>query len=124
MRIAIVDDDRLWTDLLTLVLHSQGYDTTVVHDSQQAYGTIKAQQPALVLQDLRMEHPDSGWRVLAQLQSDPATVQIPVIMMSAERDIEQQARHRGLDQVAVFAKSGDLDVLLEWVTQLVQDCLD
>src|SRR5437660_10388820 len=83
-RIAVIDDDVVFVDLMhDLLANGEGYE--VVSSSQwiQSYEFVKETQPDLVILDLMMGRAQAGWAVLQLLQDDPATAQIPVILCSA-----------------------------------------
>src|SRR5258708_19336635 len=93
-RIAVIDDDAVFVDLMhDLLANGEGYE--VVSSSQwiQSYEFIKDVQPDLVILDLMMGREQSGWAVLQLLQEDPSTAHIPVILCSAaEPALRQRAR--------------------------------
>lgn len=120
MLIAIVDDDHAIMDMLSLLFESSGYATVVVHEASRAYPTIKEQQPAVVIQDVRMEQPDTSWQVLAQLRQDAATVHIPVIIMSANHNGHKKAQEQALERSAFIAKPFTPELLLDTVKQLTR----
>ena len=59
------------------LLQDEGYEVTVLHASDNAYKEIKPAAPDLVILDMTLEHPDSGWLVLEMLKLDPETAKIP-----------------------------------------------
>jgi len=68
-------------------------------------------QPDLVMLDLHL--PDqTGEQVLRTLQSDPATSQIPVVIVSADRSDEQERAMRNLGAVDYLVKPFDIKDLL------------
>lgn len=81
-RILIVDDERLHLKMLHDMLKDH-YTTSVALDGQQALQLARSDpQPDLILLDIQMPLMD-GFEVMAQLQSNPATVNIPVIFLTA-----------------------------------------
>ena len=96
--IALVDDDELNLRLMDLWLRVAGYQTLRCTAQAAAYDVVRAARPAAIILDL-MEGPrPAGWATLAQLQGDPLTSAIPVIMCSAHTDLlrAQQAYLRRL----------------------------
>jgi CheY-like chemotaxis protein len=85
-RIAIVDDDRTFLELVADLLRERGWQHIAVAEGNRAFEIIKREQPDLILLDIRVEEPDTGWRVLNLLTLDPATRPIPVILSSADWD--------------------------------------
>ena len=111
--IAVVDDDAPFLDLMDLLLRDEGYRTLLRQAGDGAYDLIQAAQPDLVILDLRLERPDGGLAVLAQLRRDPATRTIPIILCTADtwylREQGDRLREQGY---ALVPKPFDLDALL------------
>jgi CheY-like chemotaxis protein len=77
-RIAIVDDDRTFTDLLVEILGELGYQATPYYQSEGTFALLRHLQPDLILVDVRIEGPQSGWTLLDLLRADEATRAIPL----------------------------------------------
>jgi hypothetical protein len=77
-RIAIVDDDRTFTDLLVEILGELGYQATGYYQSEGTFALLRHLQPDLILVDVRIEGPQSGWTLLDLLRADEATRAIPL----------------------------------------------
>ena len=121
-RIAVIDDDTVFIDLMhDLLANGEGYE--VVSNSQwiQSYEFIKATQPDLVILDLMMGREQAGWAVLQLLQEDPPTAEIPVILCSAaEPALRQNAcRLNARPMVESIAKPFDVDHLLGVIARLL-----
>jgi DNA-binding response OmpR family regulator len=114
--IAVVDDDGAYIEFVGELLADEGYQTIQSVGDHQAHAMIQREKPDLVILDIRLEHPDSGWQILQLLRLDPATTEIPVIICSADtqflKEKEQQLRAQGYD---MLEKPFDLDTLLEKV---------
>jgi len=84
--ILIVDDVLENIRLLSTMLDFSGYQTRKATNGAMALTAIKATLPSLILLDVRMPNMN-GYEVCQQLKSDPKTVHIPVIFLSAADDI-------------------------------------
>jgi two-component system sensor histidine kinase ChiS len=84
--IAVVNDDTIFLELMHDLLTEEGYRTAIWEEGDKAYQMIKEHRPLLVILDIRMEHPDTGWMVLELMRLDPATARIPVIICSADTE--------------------------------------
>jgi CheY-like chemotaxis protein len=84
--IAVVNDDTLFLELMHDLLTDEGYRTAIWKEGDTAYEMIKEHRPSLVILDIRMEHPDTGWMVLELIRLDPSTEHIPVIICSADTE--------------------------------------
>ena len=121
-RIAVIDDDTVFVDLMhDLLANGEGYE--VVSNSQwiQSYEFIKDVQPDLVILDLMMGREQTGWAVLELLREDPSTANIPVILCSAaEPSLRQHAnRFEGIGVVEAVSKPFDVDHLLGVIAKLL-----
>ena len=121
-RIAVIDDDMVFVDLMhDLLANGEGYEVVSNSHWIQSYEFIKDVQPDLVILDLMMGREQVGWAVLQLLQEDPSTAHIPVILCSAaEPALRQYAwRMNGRATVEAVAKPFDVDHLLGVVTRLL-----
>ena len=121
-RIAVIDDDTVFVDLMhDLLANGEGYE--VVSSSQwvQSYEFIKNSDPDLVILDLMMGRDQTGWAILQLLQEDPATARIPVILCSAAEPALRQKSWRLNDLATVEAvpKPFDVDQLLDVIARLL-----
>lgn len=96
-RILIVDDDVDNAKLLATRLHAEGYQTLLACDAEEALRLTRNEVPSLILLDLMMSGL-SGYDVARNLQSNPATADIPYIFLTAESGVEN--RVRGLEMGA------------------------
>ncbi len=119
--IAVVNDDSAFIDLMSDLLADEGYETIPHKVGDTAYHVIQNKLPDLVVLDIRMENPDSGWVILDLLRLNPETTTIPVIVCSADtrflRDKAEQLRDK---RCCVLEKPFRLDELLA----LVERALD
>ena len=90
-RVLVVDDDPQSVRLFSLYLSKEGY--TVLSGSQgyEAVSKARADSPDLILLDVRMPELD-GYEATRQLKSDPATRNIPIILITALGDPESKIR--------------------------------
>lgn len=111
--IAVVDDNTTFLDLMQELLTEEGYRVTSHTVGSDAYPTLREQQPALIILDIRMEHPESGWQLLEVLRLDPATVGIPAIVCSADAwALREKAAHLRELRADVLEKPFNLDELI------------
>lgn len=91
--ILIVDDEPLNRTLLEALLEPEGYRTTTASSGAAALSSVAECAPDLILLDIMMPNMD-GYEVTARLKADPASCNIPVILVTAEMD--RSARLAGL----------------------------
>jgi DNA-binding response OmpR family regulator len=90
-RIVIADDDADIRELVVFKLRHAGHQVVPVGDGNAAVDACRADRPDVVILDVMM--PQLGGLEAAQmLRTDPATADLPVIMLTARAqasDIEQ-----------------------------------
>jgi signal transduction histidine kinase/DNA-binding response OmpR family regulator len=79
--ILVVDDDRRSADLLRVYLEDAGYAVSIARDGVEGLELARRLRPAAVILDILLPRLN-GWDLLAQLKSDPATSEIPVVIVS------------------------------------------
>lgn len=84
--ILIADDDPILVEILKFRLEGAGHSVSVAKDGEEALAMVKSSAPQLIVLDSMMPIL-SGPEVLAQLKSDDAVRDIPVVMLTA-RDSE------------------------------------
>jgi len=82
MKIIVIDDDAAVTDLLSVLLRSNGFDVTATNNSVEGLSLIKDGNFDLVVLDLMMPEID-GWEICKEVRSFS---QIPIIVLSALND--------------------------------------
>ena len=95
-RVLIIDDE--WTIQLALKtrLVAHGYAVELAEDGPSGLAAAKREPPDVILLDLRMPEMD-GLEVTQHLKAAPETVDIPVIMLTAnvQDTVRQQALNAG-----------------------------
>jgi PAS domain S-box-containing protein len=83
--VLVVDDNPNARDLLDRTLRREGYRTALASNGVEALEMARKLRPSAITLDVMMPGMD-GWAVLGQLKADPATCDIPVIMMTVLED--------------------------------------
>lgn len=115
-RITVINDDTAFLQLMYELLTDEGYETKIYRETTAIHATLRQEQPDLVIIDIRMEQPSTGWQVLEMLRLDPVTSDIPVIVCSADiNDLRAKAELLERSGYGALAKPFDLDDLLTMV---------
>jgi len=118
-RILFAEDDDALRRMTVQVLASAGHEVRDVPGGTQALDELARSVPDLVVLDYRMGHPD-GLEVCRRIKRDPATAHVPVLILTAQRSIED--RLGGFDAGAddYLAKPFDPRELLARVNALLR----
>ena len=81
-KIFVIDDDSAVTDLLSVLLNTQGFQVWVTNSSSEGLTQIREKAPDLVILDLMMPEID-GWEVCKAVR---AFSDVPIIVLSALND--------------------------------------
>jgi two-component system chemotaxis response regulator CheY len=114
-RVLVVDDDASIQGLLAEALADEGYSVRTAGNGREALSILEAWRPDLILLDLMMPEMD-GWGFRVRQRTMPGVADVPVIVLSATRDLATKART--LEPAQVFAKPFDLDALLGTVDRM------
>ncbi len=79
-RVLIVDDDASISELISIYLTKECYDTKIVHDGESAVAEYKSYSPDLILLDLMLPGID-GYEVCRTIRKESM---VPIIMLSAK----------------------------------------
>jgi len=93
--VLLVDDEDQLRRVMKDLLERQGYTVVEARDGAQALEEVDRHAPDIVILDLNLPGVD-GYSVLSQLRSRPATRQIPIIVLTAKGDEDNEVRVLGL----------------------------
>ena len=82
VKLLVIDDDSAVTDLLTLLLKSNGFEVAATNNSTEGLGIIRDISPDVVILDLMMPEMD-GWQICKAVREFS---QVPIIILSALND--------------------------------------
>ena len=80
-KVLVAEDDRITKRIIQRALEAQGHQIIDTADGKSAYRSTIAEQPDAVLLDVKMSVMD-GFEVLRRLSKNPATREIPVVLMT------------------------------------------
>src|ERR1700735_305695 len=85
--ILVVDDEGDIRDLISGILHDEGYETRTAGDSEAALAAVRARRPQLVVLDIWLQGSKlDGIQILEQLKREQPD--LPVVMISGHGSIE------------------------------------
>lgn len=90
-RILIVDDEIDTVELLKKRLRFEGYDTLEAYDGVQCLEQANTGNPDLIILDLMIPRMD-GYEVCRKLKADKKTASIPILMLTARKEVENKVK--------------------------------
>jgi DNA-binding response OmpR family regulator len=119
-RVAVIDNDQ---ELLTLsvdIFADEGWQTMPFRNGEVAIDLMRQDPPDVIVLDLWLDHPESGWFILKRLLIEPALRETPVIIWTGSTDhlAEKQEwlEQRGL---RVITKPFEIDELCRTVREAI-----
>jgi DNA-binding response OmpR family regulator len=111
-KIVVIEDDLSFLDLLRVHLAGAGHEVLTAEDAVLGLRAIIASAPDLVLLDLSVPYLD-GFEMIEALRNDPATRNIPVIVLTGRDDDETYARVHRLGAAHLLTKPVARDLLIK-----------
>ncbi len=90
-KILIVDDNKENIDLIAYFLKPQNYKILTAMDGVEALTLVEEEMPDIILLDIMLPKMD-GFQVCERLKKDPATRFIPIIMITALKELKDKIR--------------------------------
>jgi DNA-binding response OmpR family regulator len=114
----IIEDDSDVRSLLSKLLRSEGYEILIAENGKVALDLLKQNPiPDFILLDLRMPQMDAvGFRKIQEM--DPRIASIPVIVVSAEEDVDIKGLKLGL--AYTVKKPIDIEHLLSTISLVLE----
>jgi DNA-binding response OmpR family regulator len=112
-KIMIADDDPAILDSVGIMLEFEGYDVTTTINGRTVLDMEK-ELPDLLLLDIWMSGMD-GRDICKKLKQNKNTSGIPIVMISASKDIERSAMEAGANDF--LAKPFDINDLLRKIEE-------
>ena len=97
LTVLVIDDDPVILELLRVNFEIEGFDVICATDGEDGLRRAQADRPDVVISDVMMPRRD-GLQLLTELKGDPATEDLPVILLSAKAQ-KSEVQH-GIDMGA------------------------
>lgn len=106
-RVLVVDDDPNILRLVEMRLRSDGFETLAVDSGENVLNHVRDYRPDVILLDVDMPGMD-GFQVCELLKSDPQTMLVPVIFLTAKQTTANKVRGLELGAVDYISKPFDV----------------
>ena len=111
-RVLVIDDDGNMRTLLRLLFEHRGYQVLLAPDGEIGMALAEGGRPDIILLDVAMPY-RNGLEVYLDLQNNPLTADIPVIVCSAALTQREIAAWYSLPHVLdVLPKPFDINALM------------
>jgi DNA-binding response OmpR family regulator len=111
-RVLVIDDDGNMRTLLRLLFEHRGYQVLLAPDGEIGMALAEGGRPDIILLDVAMPY-RNGLEVYLDLQNNPITADIPVIVCSAALTQREIQAWYSLPQVMdVMPKPFDINALI------------
>lgn len=111
-KLLVADDDEAIQICMEDISRQEGWDLVFARDGEEALTLVNEQNPVLIVLDQRMPKM-TGEEVLKQLEA--AGSRIPVILISAEKDLTRLKRFPSI--IRILTKPFDLDEFISTVNE-------
>ena len=88
-KILIVDEEIDASTALKVALEAEGYNVIEALDGYEGIRKAKSENPDVILLDIMMPGMD-GFEVCQLLKADPASMHIPIIMLTAKGEVDDK----------------------------------
>jgi diguanylate cyclase (GGDEF)-like protein len=110
-RLLVVEDDLDISNMLRIYFDSQGYETIIATQGEEALGMCRRRLPNLVILDILLPDID-GYEVCRSLRSNLRTSHIPIIFLTRKDERSDQIAGLELGADDYITKPFDLQLLL------------
>ncbi len=115
-KVLIIDDSPFMTQMFSLHLHDDGYQTLIAGSGEDGLKIAKNEKPSVILLDIAMPGM-TGWDVLKTLKSSDDTKNIPVLILTNSKGNEDdRERAKKLGAVEFLMK---IELKIEDIIKIV-----
>jgi DNA-binding response OmpR family regulator len=119
-RILIADDDPTIVTLVSLRLEADRWEVVGAPSGEDALKQIRAFVPHGAILDVQMPGA-GGLATLEAIKADPATADVPVMMLTGERNPEIVMQAMGFGAADYMVKPFKPDILAERVARMIRN---
>ncbi len=118
-RILIVEDEESLLKLETILLTVKGYEVVGALHGKQALERLAEERFDLVLLDIMLPDMD-GFEICSRIKHDLRTSDLPVVMLTAKKSPDDQARGVACGAAAYLTKPFKSAMIMEVIDKLLQ----
>ncbi len=122
LKILVVDDSPMITEMIQDAFSAEGYRVVVADDGAKGLKLALAENPDLIIADISMPGMD-GWELCSQIRSNPYTSFIPFIFLTQKSEAPDRIRGLQMGADDYLTKPFDMGELLARVNLIFQRML-
>ncbi len=107
--VLVIEDDRRSAELLELYLDGSGLKVVLARDGAEGLELARQLRPRAVILDILLPRLD-GWDLLTRLKEDPATADIPVVIVTM---LDERGKGLALGAVEYLVKPVSREAMME-----------
>lgn len=119
--VLLVDDDPVFVDALKAVL-TVHFEVRTAGSGEEAVASVNQHRPDLIVLDVMMTYPSEGYDLARTLRGNPATADIPIIILTGvSKMFETRARVelRWVEVERFMTKPPDFPTLITAINELI-----
>lgn len=116
--ILIVDDEKDLVDLMAVMLETQGFVVMKAFSGEEAITKLEEQKPDIILLDIMMPQM-SGYEFCQKIKGDDRHKSIPVILVTAKVQSEDQKRGKEAGADGFITKPYEYSQLIQEIQKLI-----
>jgi DNA-binding response OmpR family regulator len=118
-KILVVDDSPFILEIIDTILKDSGFEVITADDGDRAYARATTESPDLMVLDLMLPK-KNGYEVCKLLKGDERYRSIPIIMLTARVNEEDEVKGKAAGADVYMGKPFELDDLVSKVKELLQ----
>jgi len=118
-RILIVDDEPYILRILSFKLQREGYITFEAVSAEEAEAVLGEHQVDLMLLDVSLSTPTTGFDLAEKLRLDPRTAALPIVMLTAHGLASDVLRGHQVGALGYITKPFSIDEVLQRVRSVL-----
>lgn len=118
-KILLIDDEPVLVKVLTSRFKTNGYEVVVAIDGQEGLNKARTEKPDLIVMDLMLPKLD-GYRVCSLLKLDDNFKHIPIIILTARVQPQDQEKGMQAGADAYLLKPFKPEILTEKIRELLK----
>lgn len=118
-KILVVDDEKSVRILLERILKPKNFEVITASNGMEALERVRKEAPHLMILDIMMPKMN-GWDVCKKIREDPIYKNLPIIVLTAKTEENDQIKGFGLGANAYVPKPFNHEELLLRVKKLLQ----